>query len=47
MKARLKFPVLGYTEIRLIEKLGIKWLAKLIEADLNIEVYEEEFLLEQ
>lgn len=47
MRARLKFPVLGYIEIRLIEKLGIKWLVELIEAELNIEVYEDEFELEQ
>ena len=45
MKATLKFPILGYVEIRLIEKRDIKWLAELIEAELNIEVYEEEFVL--
>lgn len=47
MLATLKFPVLGYIEIRLIEKLGIKWLVELIDAELNIEVYEEDFVIEQ
>jgi hypothetical protein len=47
MKATLKFPILGYVEIRLIEKRDIKWLAELIEAELNIEVYEEEFVLDE
>jgi hypothetical protein len=47
MKALLKFPVLGYTEIRLIEKGAVKWLAELIEAGLTIEVYEDEFILEK
>lgn len=46
MKAKLKFPVLGYIEIRLIEKHDFKWLAELIGADLTIEVYEDEFVLE-
>jgi len=46
MLAQLKFPVLGYIEIRLIEKRDIKWLVELIEAGLNIEVYEDEFILE-
>jgi hypothetical protein len=46
MKAKLIFPILGYTEIRLIEKRNLKWIAELIEAELNIEVYEEEFVIE-
>jgi hypothetical protein len=45
MKAMLKFPILGFIEIRLIEKHDIKWLAELVEAELNIEVYEEDFVL--
>jgi hypothetical protein len=47
MLATLKFPVLGYIEIRLIEKLGIKWLVELIDAEMNIEVYEDDFVMEQ
>ena len=43
MRAKLKFPVLGYIEIRLIEKHDFKWLAQLVETDLNIEVYEDQF----
>jgi vacuolar-type H+-ATPase subunit C/Vma6 len=46
MRAQLKFPVLGYVEIRLIEKHNLKWLAELIGAGLTIEVYEDEFVLE-
>jgi hypothetical protein len=46
MKAQLIFPVLGLIEIRLIEKRDVKWLAELVDADLNIEVYEDEFVLE-
>ena len=47
MRALLKFPVLGYIEIRLIEKRDFKWLAEIIGADLTIEVYADEFVLEQ
>lgn len=46
MKAELIFPILGYTEIRLIEKRNLKWLAELTEAELNIEIYEDEFVIE-
>lgn len=44
MLATLKFPVLGYTEIRLIIKRNYKWLAELIGADLEIEVSENDFV---
>jgi len=47
MLAKLKFPVLGYIEIKLIEKHDIKWLAELIEAEMKIEVYEEDFVLDK
>lgn len=46
MLAKLKFPVLGYTQIRLIKKFELKWLAELIEAEMHIEVYEEDFVLD-
>jgi hypothetical protein len=45
MLATLKFPVLGFTEIRLIIKRDYKWLAELIGADLEIEVSESDFVL--
>ena len=45
MMATLKFPVLGFTEIRLIIKHEYKWLAELVGADLEIEVYENDFIL--
>lgn len=46
MKAKLKFPVLDRIEIRLLEKHDIKWLAELTDTDLNIEVYEDQFIVE-
>jgi len=46
MNAKLKFPVLGQIEIRLIEKRDLKWIAELSETDLNIEVYEDEFVFD-
>jgi hypothetical protein len=45
MRATLKFPVLGFTEIQLIIKRDYKWLAELIGAGLEIEVYETDFVL--
>ena len=44
MLATLKYPVLGYTEIQLINKRNYKWLAELIGADLEIEVSEKDFV---
>ena len=46
MIASLKFPVLGYTEIRLIEKRNIRWLAELVGTDIHIEVHEDDFVPE-
>jgi hypothetical protein len=46
MKATLKFPVLDRINIRLIEKHDLKWLAELSETNLNIEVYEDQFVIE-
>ncbi|MBW6490550.1 MAG: hypothetical protein K0B15_05070 [Lentimicrobium sp.] len=46
MFATLKFPILGYTRIRLVVKNGYKWLAELIGADLEVEVYEEDFVVD-
>ena len=45
MLATLKFPVLGFTEIRLIIKRDYKWLAELVGAGLEIEVSEEDFVI--
>jgi len=44
MLATLIFPVLGYTEIRLIIKRNSKWLAEIIGADLEIMVSENDFV---
>lgn len=43
--ATLKKPYRGYSRIRIIEKIGYKWLVKL-ESGLEIEVYEDEFILD-
>ena len=45
MNATLKYPVLGFTEIRLLMKGDNKWLAVLIGAELEIEVSENDFVL--
>lgn len=47
MLASLKFPVLGCTKIRIIKKHKFGWLAELIEAELFIEVYEDDFVREE
>lgn len=46
MNARLKYPVLGFTEIRLIAKRKYKWLVELVGADLEIEVSEDDFIID-
>ena len=46
MLATLKYPVMGYVKIRLIVKRGYKWLVELVGADLEIEVYEDDFVVE-
>jgi hypothetical protein len=45
MPATLKYPVMGYTSIKLIIKRKHKWLAELVGADVEIEVSEDEFTL--
>lgn len=47
MLATLKYPVMGYIKIRLIVKHGYKWLAELIGADMQIEVYEDDFVVDK
>lgn len=37
---------MGYIKIRLIVKNGYKWLVELIGADLQIEVYEDDFVID-
>ncbi len=46
MTANLIFPVMGLTKIRLIMKQHYKWLVELIDAELMLEVSEEEFVLD-
>jgi len=47
MTARLIFPIMGLTKIRLIVKRHYKWLVELVDADLMLEVREEDFILDQ
>lgn len=47
MTARLIFPVMGFTKIRLIVKKHYKWLVELVDAELMIEVEEKDFILDQ
>ncbi len=46
MLATLKYPVLGFTQIRLIIKRRYKWLVELVDADMEIEVSEDDFVLD-
>lgn len=46
MTARLIYPVMGMTKIRLIVKRHYKWLVELVGADLTLEVREEDFILD-
>ncbi len=43
--ATMKRPYLGYRRIELVQKYGFRWLAR-IESGLEIEVYEDEFVLD-
>lgn len=47
MTARLIYPVMGFTKIRLIVKRHYKWLVELVDAELMLEVREEDFVLDQ
>lgn len=39
-------PYKGYRNIELIRRLGCKWLVQICESGLVIEVYEDEFILD-
>lgn len=41
--ATLKIPYMGYSNIMLIEKIGLKWLVEICGSGKQIEVYEDEF----
>lgn len=47
MTARLIYPIMGFTKIRLIVKRHYKWLVELVDAELMLEVREEDFVLDQ
>lgn len=39
-------PYKGYRAVELIEKLGNRWLVRICESGLELEVYEDEFTLD-
>ena len=45
-KATLITPYKGYTNIELIEKIEYKWLVRICGSGLELEVYEDEFILD-
>jgi len=44
--ATLIVPFRGYRRIKLIYRVGLKWLVRICESGLEIEVYDEEFVLD-
>jgi len=44
--ATLLIPYRGYRRIKLICQVGCKWLIRICESGLEIEVYEDEFVLD-
>ncbi|MDL2262967.1 hypothetical protein LJC11_05660 [Bacteroidales bacterium OttesenSCG-928-I21] len=44
--ATLKVPYKGYRNIELIEQTGYKWLVLICGSGLAIEIYEDEFILD-
>ncbi len=45
--ATLRRPYKGYKVIELIEKLEYRWLVRIVESGLELEVYEDEFTLDE
>lgn len=46
MTATLITPYKGYTRIELIEKCGFKWRVRIIDSGKELELYEDEFTLD-
>jgi hypothetical protein len=44
--ATLIIPYKGYRNIELVRRVGHKWLARICGSGLEIEVYEDEFILD-
>lgn len=44
--ATLRHPYKGYRNIELIEQLEYRWLVRICESGLELEVYEDEFILD-
>jgi hypothetical protein len=46
ISATLITPYKGYRNIELIQRVGNKWLAQICGSGLEIEVYDDEFILD-
>jgi len=46
ISATLVHPYKGYRNIELIRQVGYKWLVRILGSGLEIEVYENEFVLD-
>lgn len=44
--AILKYPYKGYRTVELIEKLEYRWLVRIVDSGLELEVYEDELVME-
>lgn len=44
--ATLIYPYKGYRTIELVEKIEYRWLVRICESGLELEVYEDEFILD-
>lgn len=44
--ATLIVPYKGYRNIELVEQIGYKWLVRISGSGLEIEVYEDEFIID-
>lgn len=42
----LKVPYKGYRVVELIEKLEYRWLVRIVDSGLELEVYEDELVME-
>jgi len=46
ISATLIKPYRGYRNIELIRRVGCKWIVRILSSGLEIEVYEDEFVLD-
>ncbi|WP_291599136.1 hypothetical protein [Bacteroides sp.] len=44
--ATLNMPYMGYRKIELIREIGYKWLVRICDSGLEMEVYEDDFVID-